>query len=119
MSLPVSLREQRAAHAVAARLACGHARALGKDHDPVAFLEALLALLDDLRDGRVTGLAIDGDRVHLPHAPGPRPGSTASSRLSTHTWRGKTTIIAIVSQEEECFHSAMWQPSGSGAPSIR
>jgi len=49
----------------------------------------------------------------------PTNGIHNSSRFSTHTWRGKTTIIAMVSQEEECFHSATWQPCGSGAPSIR
>src|SRR5205809_888507 len=57
--------EQRAAHAVAARLTCGHARALRKDHDPVALVEPLLALLDDLGHGGVSRRAIDGDRVHL------------------------------------------------------
>ena len=38
--------------------------------------------------------------------PQPTTGIQASSRFSTHTWRGKTTIIAIVSQDEECFQSA-------------
>ena len=38
--------------------------------------------------------------------PQPTNGIQVSSRLSTHTWRGKITAIAIVSQEEECFHSA-------------
>ena len=64
------------------------------------------------------GLAVDRDRVHLAN-PKPTTGIHRSSRLSTHTWRGNTTIIAMVSQDEECFHSAMWQPSGSAAPSIR
>src|SRR4029077_15147419 len=59
--------EQGAAHAVAARLTCGHARALREDDDPVALVEALLALLDDLSHGGMPGLAIDGDRVHLAH----------------------------------------------------
>jgi len=45
----------------------------------------------------------------MPH---PTKGIHSSSRLSTHTCRGKTTAIATVSQEEECFHSAMWLSAG-------
>ena len=52
--------------------------------------------------------------------PQPTTGIHSSSRLSTQTCRGKTTAIAIVSQEEECFHSAMWLSEGRfSRPSIR
>ena len=51
--------------------------------------------------------------------PDPTTGIHVSSLFSTHTWRGNSTIIATVSQDEECFHKATWQPSGSGAPSTR
>ena len=49
----------------------------------------------------------------------PTAGIHNSSRLSTHTWRGNSTIMAMVSHDEECFHRATWQPAGSGAPSTR
>src|SRR2546421_11844061 len=54
--------EQRAAHAVAARFARGHARALREDHDPVALVQPLLALLDDLSHRGMPGPAVEGDR---------------------------------------------------------
>src|SRR6185437_911132 len=62
-------RKQSAADSVTTRLTRGHARALGENHDPVAFRETLPALCDHLCDGRVTGLAVDGDGMQLPDAP--------------------------------------------------
>ncbi len=59
-------RQQRAGDPVTTRLARRHARALRENHDPVAFGQAVLALLDDLGDRGVAGFAVDGDRVHLP-----------------------------------------------------
>ena len=52
--------------------------------------------------------------------PQPTKGTHRSSRFNTHTWRGKTTAMATVSQDDECFHSAMWLSAGMfSAPSIR
>ncbi len=39
----------------------------------------------------------------MPH---PTTGIHNNSRFSTHTCRGKTTAIATVSHDEECFQSA-------------
>src|SRR5882762_8601906 len=46
----------------------------------------------------------------------PTIGIHSNSRLSTQTWRGNTTIMAMVSHDEECFHRATWQPAGTAAP---
>src|SRR6185295_9569975 len=55
-------RQQRAARAVAPRLAGRHARALGEHQDRCAeFLHALLALVQHLVHRTGTRLAIDGD----------------------------------------------------------
>src|SRR5438874_197883 len=43
----------------------------------------------------------------------PTAGIHDSSRLSTHTWRGNSTIMAMVSHDEECCHVALWKHSSS------
>src|SRR5579875_37980 len=68
--LPAGLdREQRAAYAVPARLAGRHTRALREDHDPIAFGEPLLALLNHLIHCGAAGAAVDGDCMQEADAP--------------------------------------------------
>ena len=64
--------EQRTADAVASRLPRRHARALGENHHPLAFGEALLALLDHAAHRGAAGAAIDGDGAHQLQAPAQR-----------------------------------------------
>src|SRR5258706_2680548 len=62
-------REERAADAVAPDLSRRDARALREDRHPVAFLQALGALLDDLLARAAAARAVDGDGADRPQAP--------------------------------------------------
>ncbi len=62
---PRSLREQRAAHAVAPRFASGYARPFGENYDPDALGQPLLPLVEHLLHGGAPTSTIDRDRLEL------------------------------------------------------
>ena len=105
---PVVLgRQQRAADAVATRLAgrpCGCLREISPPMVPAA--SRALPCASTLRTAappapRSTAIA------RIKRTAQPRNGTQVSSRLSTHTWSGSSTTCAKVSQLEECLSSAM------------